>query len=84
MQVDDFCINYARKEYQDNAAFRLAFPTLESILNVSDFGFENCSMLDFGEDGDVSNVLLVTITDTAKPAYITYQGFIIAVFNYSV
>lgn len=82
LSVNGYCINYPYIISPAHANFRLAFPELSAALDENAFGFNNCSLLDFGEDGTNSNALLVAVTDPTKPAYITYHDFIIAVFNY--
>ena len=83
LTVEGYCINYPYLVAPVQAYFRLAFTELSTALDVNNFGFENCTKLDFGEDGGITNALLVSVADTSRPAYITYQGFIIAVFNYT-
>lgn len=74
------CINYPYKINQDYPFYLLFAYVGES--DSEDWGFNNCT-LNNSVFNNNPNRLNVTVTDTSKPAYITYQGFIIAVFNYS-
>lgn len=77
------CINYpyvANEEFP-NFALKMGdaaapFTDLDGLVGV------NCTLSNgLVEDNDA--VTGITLTDSTKPAYITYQGFIVAVFNYS-
>lgn len=74
------CINYPFLFNEDYPVFTIAVGFEESPSS-EDYTFVNCNR----EGGSYFNkldYLLCKVTDTSKPAYITYQGFIIAVFNY--
>lgn len=58
------------------------FSIYELGLEENDFAFENVARQQFGEATTRTNVVM-ELADPTKPAYITYQGFIVAVFNYS-
>lgn len=51
--------------------------------DISNFAFHNCEAANSGYSSTYYR-MTVTITDASAPAYITYQGFIVAVFNYSL
>lgn len=51
-------------------------------FSSSDFGGENREILQFSADGGFTR-LCVQVRDTSLPAYVTIQGYIVAVFNYS-
>lgn len=84
MTVQDSCINYPYAWDQANPFFMLVlgsetlpFAELEGYAGV------NCSIVVHEGSTVYRSRVAATVTDTTKPAYITYQGFIIAVFNYS-
>lgn len=77
------CINYPFKASDDYEAFRLAAYNLGSDVTSEDFAAVNAVINSFRILSEVNSVVVLTPTDPTKPAYITYQGFIIAVFNYS-
>lgn len=83
LEVDGNCLNYPFKNRGAFTSFIFALPDAGSSLDSEELGFVNCTLLEFGQDGQTDNCILVSVTDPTKPAYITYQGFIIAVFNYS-
>lgn len=74
------CINYPYTVIEDYPYY-LFFPHI-SDTSESDWGFSNCAMNNFSTS-DTMTRINVSVTDPSKPAYITYQGFIIAVFNYT-
>lgn len=74
------CINYPHMVTEDYEFFLLLLPF--TGLTRDDFVCVNCTIVNIGEDPRPLRVSL-SVTDTAATAYITYQGFIIAVFNYS-
>lgn len=74
------CINYPHMVTEDYEFFLLLLPF--TGLTRDDFVCVNCTIVNIGEDPRPLRVSL-SVTDTAAPAYITYQGFIVAVFNYS-
>lgn len=81
VQVDQaYCLNYARivEEAYPNFVIGVA-----AILESGSYGFVNCSLNAITEDPTDETRVNVSVTDASKVAYITYQGFVIAVFNYS-
>lgn len=78
--VSTRCINYP---YYANEEFPYFF-LQKSIQAVDeeDLVGHNCTVNAF-QQRESYFTLNVSVTDATKPAYITYQGFIIAVFNYS-
>lgn len=73
------CINASLKVTDDYPYIR--YVAYNSALTLSDFAVVNGSIENSGNTDAVS-IVIVSITDPTKPAYITYQGFIVAVFNY--
>lgn len=74
------CINYAFA-VDESYPYFLFYLRVDSE-DSSVFGFVNCTLNNYTSAEGESRVN-VSVTDASKPAYITYQGFIIAVFNYS-
>ena len=78
------CINYPYKKNEDYPLFRLS-NTGEGWGNILDTDLKGYNCQVTTSAGAVSDQTRIAcqVTDASKPAYITYQGFIIAVFNYS-
>lgn len=78
------CINYPYKVSEELPIFNLivgsqTYPFTELT------GFEGVNAaitVNASATGTSRIVIKATVTDTTKPAYIKYQGFIVAVFNY--
>lgn len=75
------CMNYRFKIDEDYPYF-LFFLTLTN-LDQEDFEFFNCSLNTFASDDNLTRIN-VSVTNPDEVAYITYQGFIFAVFNYTL
>lgn len=73
------CINYPYKANEDYPYFFLQKSM--QAENEEDLVGNNCTVNGF-QQFESYFTLNVSVTDDTKPAYITYQGFIIAVFNY--
>ena len=74
------CLNYPYKKDASYPYF--LFEIFETELDLQELSYSNCS-LNNSSEGASSTVINVSVTDDTKPAYIMYEGFIIAVFNYS-
>ena len=83
MSVEGVCLNYTPYLADSEQSYRLALPQLGTTIVQSDFEPVNATIIDFGTDGTTANCVLLSVTDATKPAYLYYQGVIIAVFNYS-
>ena len=83
MYTEGTCINYDVMPTQPNYYYRLDLRELTEAPEQTDFEPVNASIIDFGDDGAVANCILLSVTDATKPAYVYYQGVIIAVFNYT-
>lgn len=83
MYVEGTCINYNEMLTLSNYYYRLDLRELSEAPVQADFEPVNASIIAFGDDGTVANCVLLSVTDATKPAYLYYQGVIIAVFNYS-
>lgn len=75
------CINYPYKV--DNTYPYYLFFIYIAELPQEDFTFHNCTLNNIGSDSLLTRIN-VSVNDTDEVAYITYQDFIIAVFNYSL
>lgn len=78
---DTNCINYPYVVDEEYPYYLLFFYAAD--LDQSDFGFHNCELNNFLSESSPSR-MNVSVIDNSKVAYITYQGFIVAVFNYSL
>ena len=75
-----YCINYPFTVDESHPYFLFFFET--GNMDESEFEGNNCSINNFlGESAPCR--INVSVIDQSKPAYLTYQGFIIAVFNYT-
>lgn len=82
VDVYSYCVNYPFKIDASHPYYRLhVYGTFENG-DIDDISCMNCEInsSDVAQNDDI--YLNVSVTDADKPAYITYQGFIIAVFNY--
>lgn len=50
-------------------------------LSLNDFEGVNATVVN-SENTETGTLLIASVDDASKPAYLTYQGFIVAVFNY--
>lgn len=77
------CMNYPYKATEELPYFGLRLGESQKPFTDAE-GLEgvNCSLLESGSS-EVYKYVSALPTDASKPAYITYQGFIVAVFNYS-
>lgn len=77
------CINYPHIITSSYPYLRLRIGTGTSLINDV-LSFENCAVEYERYDENVPyNIFSLSVTDASKVAYITYGGFIIAVFNYT-
>lgn len=75
------CINYPYKIDESYPYFLFFIGVAE--LSEEDFDFHNCTLNNF-RNSPVPTRLNVSVTNPEEVAYITYQGFIVAVFNYTI
>ena len=80
--VEGVCLNYTPYMANSEQSYRLALPQLGTTIVQSDFEPVNATIIDFGADGTTANCVLLSVTDATKPAWLYYQGVIIAIFNY--
>lgn len=73
------CLNFPHKAIEGYSFFTLSIYIAD--MDLSAFDKVNCSFVNSQQKTN-RLVLVSTIDDATKPAYITYQGFIVAVFNY--
>lgn len=78
------CINYPHVASDSYPRFKLAIFNLTEQPLESDFACVNGELGGYNYTEGASSVAIgAEVTDRTKPAYITYQGFIVAVFNYT-
>ena len=77
------CINY-NYTASDSFPFFLLFVGDQKFpfTNIEEFEFFNCSAEPKLSGTGARVYMYASIIDNSKPSYITYKGFIIAVFNY--
>lgn len=75
------CAQYAHMTEDEYIYFYFTIWMAESSLE--NFAFHNCEKAGGDYYSDYYRIS-ISIIDASAPAYITYQGFIIAVFNYSL
>ena len=80
--IDGDCINYPYTVNAENPNYILHL--VSSEVDESEISIYNCTRLNSGVEGENSTYrIVVSVEDVSKVAYITYQGFIVTVFNYS-
>lgn len=80
------CLQYPYKVSEAYPYFLLTIGKNSSPFTDDDannYTFVNCTMETMNVYQETSIRTRVSVVDSTKPAYITYQGFIIAVFNYT-
>lgn len=78
------CINYPHVASDSYPRFKLVVDNLTEQPLESEFEVVNGELGGYSYSEQASSLGIgAEVTDRTKPAYITYQGFIIAVFNYS-
>lgn len=76
------CINYPYKVSEELPYYDLRLGTEnQPFTDIENFVGVNCSLTPRGT-ADYYRYLGIEVVEPSKPAYITYKGFIIAVFNY--
>lgn len=80
---NNYCINYPYKVEESHPYYRIRIKGTFVSEDLTNLDFVNCSENSSVINSENNIVVNISVTDTAKPAYITYQGFIVAVFNYS-
>jgi hypothetical protein len=73
------CINYPFVVDEEYSYY--LFFLYSTAMEQEDFEFHNCTLNGFDNDQSPTR-MNVSVVDTNDVAYITYQGFIVAVFNY--
>ena len=77
------CLNYPYKATEELPYFGLRIGAVDKPFKDTErLEGVNCTVSGSGSS-EVYKYVAALPTDPTKPAYITYQGFIIAVFNYS-
>ena len=79
------CINYPHVYNASYPYFglRLSQVSVDDFVEA-DFECENCTLAKYSEVAGSNSILIwISVTDTTKPAWISVDDYIIAVFNYS-
>lgn len=80
----DYCVNYPYMAMEDFPFFLLtALLASGKVIDRDELVPNNCTINNFQQQEGTFAIINLSVTDNTKPAYITYQGFIIAVFNYT-
>lgn len=79
--ADAACVNYAYMTSEQYPWFRIRYGSPDKpFRNTDDFVLVNC-------EGDISlyatSSTAIAVRATGSPAYITFKGFVVAVFNYT-
>lgn len=74
------CINYNYKT-NENSHFVLNLTFDEVVGEQSDFSFSNCRVVTRSPYQNTIGINML-VDDANLPSYVTYKGFIVAVFNY--
>ena len=79
------CINYPFMVNEQYPVFSIRIGNSEMpFVDIENYEGVNCDFVQAPSPADSYAIFYrVEVTDPTKPAYIMYQGFIIAVFNYS-
>lgn len=80
--VSSFCINYPYKLDDAHPYYRLHLYGAFEEEDINNVGYVNCESIFSTISSSNGLVVKTSILDATKPAYITFQGFIVAVFNY--
>lgn len=83
--TDSYCINYPFRYDPNTPLFYLRIGSAdEPFTDLTGFTGSNCEVTNIQRDGETRVIAAGrNIADTTKPAYIMYEGFIVAVFNYT-
>ena len=80
----NYCVNYPRMSSAEYPYY-IAVNYCGTNEGVSDYVCHNCTFENFVRlSNNQGDVCCLSVVDSSQPAWLTYQGFIIAVFNYSL
>lgn len=77
------CINYPYKADDEYPYFYIQLSTNVDLTESQDFDFVNCTLENLSTTAGRYRPT-VGVVDRNSPSYITYKGFIVAVFNYTL
>lgn len=84
MTIEGNCLNYPYKTTEEYKYFGLYMSHEDGVeVLESDYTLHNCQKNYFINAASRA-LMKVIVIDTSEPAWIEYQGFIVAVFNYTV
>lgn len=79
----ELCINYPFKITEDYPYF-VGFSNCSENEGRSEYEGHNCTLVAFSRfPNNTGDIFCLSVDDSSKPAWFTYQGFIIAVLNYT-
>ena len=81
--VNGSCIQYNHMSIEGHESFRLDITVQRESFDAAAVDAYNCNVFGKSSTGDETATIIVTPIVQDEVAYITYQGFIVAVFNYS-
>lgn len=83
--VTGYCNNYERMSSQELPYFNIKLEALKEAYDEEDFDFVNCSVVSrYIPPSGNHRIFKVDIENSDDVAYIMLEGFIVAVFNYSL
>lgn len=77
------CIQYKRMTVEGHESFRLDMSVPRESFDDSKVSVVNCTVFGKASTSDSTASIIVTPIEAEEVAYIMYDGFIIAVFNYT-
>ena len=81
--VDGLCINYPHTYNSEYPYFVLYVPISSDSIDSNRVQYNNCAAAAEPTVRDASWRVPLEVTDATKPAWVSIDGVIIAVFNYS-
>lgn len=81
--VNTKCVQYPYLRNDDYPFYRWQFKHTGTAIEETDFAFHNCTKTDYSDYQDTYVILNCSIDNVDETAWITYKGFIVAVFNYT-
>lgn len=78
------CLNYPRLATDKLEYFNIKLSNIPDTYVYEEFSFVNCTNIRDARQQEIHQYITkVTVKDRNKPAYLMYDGYIIAVFNYA-
>lgn len=83
MHITGDCINYNKLAEAVLRYFLFRMRNASAEIEFSKLTSSNCTILDRSVDESDVSWAIFSVTDPSMPAYVMYDGFIVAVFNYT-